>query len=305
MIDVLPAPWIWPRRALRFAGRVLGSFLRNRGLLLAGGVGYNALLSLVPFLALIVAALSTFFDEARILAVLRSELTELVPQHADTIVEAAATFLRDQARTSLVSVVLLVFFSSLAFRMLEEAVAAIFHTTLETGRRSVWVSAVLPYVAMLLVTFALFAMTLLTHVLDAVGERSIRIFAADRSLESAVEWVLRIFNFLGLVLLFAAIYRVLPVVRISLRRAFAGGLSAAILWRLVARFLVYFFTNLSMVNVIYGSLATVIVVLLYLEIVFVILLLGAQLIAELEASAAAGLPWYERPPGRVARPPPP
>ncbi len=63
----------------------------------------------------------------------------------------------------------------------------------------------------------------------------------------------------------------------------------------VARFLVYFFTNLSMANVIYGSLATAVVTLLYLEIASIILLLGAQVIAELEASAAAGLPWYERP----------
>jgi membrane protein len=57
-------PWRWLRRLLLFAGRVLRSFARNRGILLAGGVGYNALLSLVPFLTLTVAALSIFFDEA-------------------------------------------------------------------------------------------------------------------------------------------------------------------------------------------------------------------------------------------------
>jgi uncharacterized BrkB/YihY/UPF0761 family membrane protein len=61
--------------------------------------------------------------------------------------------------------------------------------------------------------------------------------------------------------------------------------------------MVYFFANLSMVNVLYGSLATVVVVLLSLEVVFIILLLGAQVIAELEASSAAGMRWYERPPG--------
>jgi uncharacterized BrkB/YihY/UPF0761 family membrane protein len=55
-----------------------------------------------------------------------------------------------------------------------------------------------------------------------------------------------------------------------------------------------------MVNVLYGSLATVIVVLLSLEIVFVILLFGAQVIAELEASSTAGLRWYEEP--RQVRP---
>jgi YihY family inner membrane protein len=299
VMDPLREPWISLRRLLRFAGRVLESFLRNRGLLLAGGVGYNALLSLVPFLALAVGALSVFFDEARILGMLRSELTELVPQHADTILETAETFLRNQATANVVSVALLLFFSSIAFRMMEEAVAAIFHTQVESARRSLWVSAVLPYLFMLILMIALFAMTLLTYSLDALGERSVRLFAVDRSLEYAVEWLLRLANFVGLVLLFAAIYRVLPVVRISVRRALIGGLSAAVLWRLVARFMVYFFTNISMVNVIYGSLATVIVVLLYLEIAFIILLLGAQLIAELEASSAAGLPWYEKPPGRL------
>ncbi len=294
-MDPLRDPWIWPRRLLRFAGRVLGSFLQNRGVLLAGGVGYNALLSLVPFLTLAVGGLSVFFDEARILDMLRSELTELVPQHADTILETAQTFLRHQAATSVVSVALLLFFSSIAFRMMEEAVAAIFHSPVERARRKVWISAVLPYLFMVLLMVALFAMTLLTYSLDALGQRSVRVFAVDRSLEVAVEWLLRLANFVGLALLFAAIYRVVPVVRISVRRALIGGLSAAVLWRLVARFMVYFFTNLSMVNVIYGSLATVVVVLLYLEIASIILLLGAQLIAELEASSAAGLPWYEKP----------
>jgi len=38
------------------------------------------------------------------------------------------------------------------------------------------------------------------------------------------------------------------------------------------------------------------VVLLFLETAVIILLLGAQVIAELEASAAAGRPWHEKPP---------
>jgi membrane protein len=88
---------------------------------------------------------------------------------------------------------------------------------------------------------------------------------------------------------------------VKLLRALIGGLAAAALWRLTAVFMVYFFTNLSMVNVLYGSLASIIVVLLSLEIAFVILLLGAQVIADLEASVTAGLPWYEQPPmGRRA-----
>jgi membrane protein len=300
VLDTLREVPTWSSRVLRFAGRVVGSFLRNRGILLAGGVGYNALLSLVPFLAVVLAVLTLFFDERRILEVLAAELGELVPQHADTILEAASTFLQSKAPKNVVSVVALLFFSSIAFRMLEEAVAAIFHTPLEAAtRRRAWVSAVLPYLFIVLLVAALFAMTVVTYTLDALGERSVRVFAVDRSLETPVAWLLGTVNFVGLVLAFAAIYHVLPVVRISVRRALVGGLIAAVLWRLVARFLVYFFTNISMANVIYGSLATAVVTMLYLEILFIILLLGAQVIAELEASAAAGRSWWERPPGRV------
>ncbi len=288
-------PWVWPGRLLRFAGRVGGSFLGNRGLLLAGGVGYNALLSLVPFLAVVVSLLSLAFDEEQILAVLRAEVAELVPQHAGTVVDAARTFIEAGGPTGAFTALALVFFSSIAFRMLEEAVATIFHTSVGGVRRRVWVSAVLPYLTIAIVVAALFALPVAPYSLDALGERSVRIFGVGRSLAGPVAWVVGVLNFVGLVLAFAAIYHVLPVVRISIRRALVGGLTAAVLWRGVARFLVYFFTNVSMANVIYGSLATAVITLLYLEIASIILLVGAQVIAELEASAAAGLPWWEQP----------
>jgi membrane protein len=46
--------------------------------------------------------------------------------------------------------------------------------------------------------------------------------------------------------------------------------------------LVWYYAVISMVNLIYGSLATVVVALLSIEAVSLILLLGAQVIAELE-----------------------
>ena len=295
-------PWVWTRRVLRFAWRVVTSFFHNRGFLLAGGVAYNALLSLVPFLAVVLSVFSSFFDEDRILEVLRAEVAELIPQHTDAILDTARTFLAHRAPTGVLSFALLLFFSSIAFRMLEEAVAVMFHTSIEHPRRRFWVSAVLPYLFMVVLAAALVVLTFVTHVLDALGERSLRVLGVSRSLAPAAARAATLLNFAGLVLLFGAVYRVLPVVRVSVRRALAGGLFAAVLWRLVARFLVYYFTNVSLLPVIYGSLASVIVVLLYLEIVFVILLLGAQAIAELEASAAAKLPWWERPSGRVVHP---
>lgn len=89
-------------------------------------------------------------------------------------------------------------------------------------------------------------------------------------------------------LLFAGLYRLLPVAKVSLRRALLGGLGAALVWRFVGMLMAYYVTNLSSVNVLYGSMATVVVVLLFLEVAFIILLVGAQAIAELERSERTG-----------------
>jgi len=61
-----------------------------------------------------------------------------------------------------------------------------------------------------------------------------------------------------------------------------GGITAAFLWELTRHGLVWYFSTLSFVNVVYGAFATVIIILLTLEAAAIILLFGAQVIAEYE-----------------------
>jgi len=283
----------WIARLARFAFHVASSFLHNRGILLAGGVAYNALLSVVPFLTLALQALSLFFDRGHILGILRAELRVMVPPTAEAIIlQAAADFLDHQATASVVSVALLLFFSSLAFRMLEQAVAAIFHTSSQGAHRHFLVSALLPYLFILVMGVTLFVLTFITSTLDLLTQLPAQFMALDLSVQPLTSALLWVASGLGLVLMFTGIYWVLPVVKISVKRALIGGLCATGLWLVVARFLVYYFANISMVSVIYGSLATTVVLLLFMEVAFIILLLGAQVIAELQAAAVEGKPWW-------------
>ena len=74
----------------------------------------------------------------------------------------------------------------------------------------------------------------------------------------------------------------MPVGKLSLRHALIGGITAALLWEITRHILVWYFSTLSLVNVIYGAFATVIIILLSLEAAAIIVLLGAQVIAEYE-----------------------
>ena len=72
------------------------------------------------------------------------------------------------------------------------------------------------------------------------------------------------------------------MVRVRFRHALIGGITATVLWEITRRVLVWYYAVISMVNVIYGSIAITVVALLSIEVVALILLLGAQVIAELE-----------------------
>ena len=87
---------------------------------------------------------------------------------------------------------------------------------------------------------------------------------------------------LGLV---TAIYLVMPVGRISWRHALMGGVAACLLWELARHVLVWYYDTLSQIQVVYGSFATAVAVLLSVEIAAILLLLGAQVIANFERSA--------------------
>jgi hypothetical protein len=79
----------------------------------------------------------------------------------------------------------------------------------------------------------------------------------------------------GLILVLTSIYLIMPPRgHISLRHALVG--------RATRHILLWYFSTLSVVGVVYGSLATTIVGLLSLEIASILLLLGAQVIAEYE-----------------------
>ncbi|MFG6178386.1 YihY/virulence factor BrkB family protein [Halomonas sp. THAF12] len=279
-------------RVACFTWRVLGAFLRNRGILLAGGVGYNILLSIVPLFALLVVLLAQVVNEQQLLTVLAIQARHLAPAHAEVLLDAVRSLLDSRDAIGLLGLPVLLVFSSFAFRMLEDALALIFHAPDAHAGRSVWVSVLMPYAFMVVLGAGLMGLTLLVSLADAVNTLWMALLGRELPLAGLSNTALNLTSFAGVFLLFSAIYKVMPVVQVALRRALVGGFVAALLWEGARLLLIYYFAHLSFVNAVYGSLATLIVVLLTLEAGAIILLLGAQVIAELERNARLGLPWH-------------
>ncbi len=265
-----------------FARRVLKGFQANQGLLLAGAVAYYALLSVVPLLILVVIALSHWVDQAELLSTLGRYLEWVLPGQSGAIVTELANFVQHRDVIGWLLLVTMLFFSSLAFTVLEKAMAVIFLHRFQVRRRHFLVSALLPYLYILSLGFGLLVVTLVSGGIQAMGDNSIEFLGWEWSLEGVSGVLLYVLGLAGEILLLTSIYMVMPVGRLLWRHALVGGVTATLLWEITRRVLVWYFSTLSTVSVVYGSLTTAIVVLLSLEIAATLLLLGAQVISEYE-----------------------
>ena len=131
----------------------------------------------------------------------------------------------------------------------------------------------------------LLLVTLVAGALDALADKHIVILGWDLGLAITSRIGLYLSGITGMVIMLTSLYLVMPVGRISIRYALAGGITATILWEIIRHALVWYYSNISLVNVIYGSLATAVVALLSIEVAVIIVLLGAQVIAEFERSS--------------------
>ena len=265
-----------------FVLSVIKQFRANQGVLLAGAVAYYTLLSLVPLLILILMALSHVIPQDRLLLTLSEYLEFVVPGQSTAIVEEVRTFLAQKQVVGSVLFVTMLFFSALAFTILENAMSVIFYHRVKIRRRHFLVSAVMPYLFILFLGVGLLIVTVLSGILQFVGTRSIMILGQPRSLDQVSIVLLYVVGVTGELLLLTAIYFVMPVGRLSFRHALIGGATATILWEMMRHILAWYYTTMSQIQLVYGSLTTAIAVLLSVEIGALVLLVGAQVIAEYE-----------------------
>ena len=260
------------RDPLGFAKQTVRAFRANQGLILAGGVAYYTLLSILPLMILLVIILSHVLDAERLMATLARYLDIVVPGQSRSLIAELHAFIAHREVMGWTLAITLIFFSSLAFSVLENAMSVIFYHRVLRKRRPFVVSALIPYLYILFLGIGLLVVTLVASALQALGLTTLDLLGHDLSLSIVSRVLLYLIGVLGEVLVLASIYFVMPVGRLSWRHALIGGVSAAVLWEISRHVLVWYLATLSQVRTVYGSLTTVIVVLLF----------GAQVIAEYE-----------------------
>ena len=270
------------KHPLAFVLQTLKGFQKNQGILLAGAIAYYALLSVVPFLILTVLALSHLVERAELLETLRRYLEWLIPSQSTALLMDLNRFLENGAVLGVVLLVTMLFFSSLAFSVLEKSMLVIFSHRGILKQRHFLTSALLPYLLVFFLAVGLLVVTVVSISLEAMGTMSVDFLLWHWSLGGLSRALLYLLGVSAETVILSSIYYFIPVGRTALHHAVIGGFFTASLWEIIRHLLVWYFTAMSKASVVYGSLTTAVIALFSMEIIATLLLLGAQVISEYE-----------------------
>jgi YihY family inner membrane protein len=268
---------------LNFLLRVFRSFRRNQGLLLSGAIAYYTLLTIVPLSTLTLIVLSHFMEQEQLLHTISAYLDMVMPGYAVTLADHVRVFLTHRSTNGLIGFLALLFFSSLAFTVFENAMLAIFSHRHRIQHRHVLISVIIPYVYISLIGLAILSLSFIQGLLETMNDRQVTFFGWALSLEGATRIIFYLSGLITELLMITSLYLVMPIGRIKFQHALIGGLTATMLWEITRRIVVWYYKTISFVDLIYGSMASTVVFLVSIEAAAIILLLGAQIISELES----------------------
>src|SRR5215472_13098198 len=262
----------WLHSGLRIGMMVVRDFVQNLVKLQAMALAFKTLLSLAPLLAVVFSLLKAFGVHNRMEPALAEALAPL-GEKGQEITEQLIGFVDKMSASALGSVGLVTLFITVLSLMgtIEEAFNHIWRvkSPRKLARRfSDYLSAILvgPVLVFAAVTItATLQNNTITHALA-----SLQAFGA------IVLFLPRLIPYFTLWGAFTFVYMFIPNIRVRLSSAVVGGLVAAILWQTVGWAFAVFVASSTRYYVIYSSFAILLLFLLWLQVGWVIVLLGAQ-----------------------------
>lgn len=239
----------------------------------AGYLTYISLLSLVPMLAVVFAMMSAFpmFAELRE-TIQHFVFSNFVPAAGDVVQQNIQGFIDNASKTTAIGVAALAVTAMLLISAIDENFNHIWRVT----QKRRWSVAFCTYWMILTLGPILAGASL--AVTSYVT--SMRLFQGDNFF-GAGAMLLGMLPFLLSTLMFVVFYMVVPNKQVRFGHALFGGLVAAVLFELAKRGFAFYITQFPSYQAIYGALATVPILFVWVYLSWMIALFGAELTASL------------------------
>ena len=238
---------------------------------MAAGISYYGLLSLFPLILGLLAILGFFLPSEAVQQVLFDLFSNIFPGSIDWLEENIKNLIRLRGPIGIVGLIGLIWAGSAFFGAVSRAINRTWGVRKDRPyhlRKLRDLSMVLGIVILMLMSMGL------TSLLSILSQ-------SDISLPSGVlDFALGLLSFLAALAVFSIVYRYVPNTRVQWRYVWPGALAAAIAFEIAQILFATYLTAWANYDQIYGQVASLVVLLVWVYFAAVIVIIGSELSAQ-------------------------
>ena len=251
---------------------------------LAGGISFNLLLAAVPFVLLVATGLSYLLGltaesaSDEIAHIVNTLLPVAAESASEPIIALVTGIVRQRGRVQIFSAIVFVWFSTRLFGSLRSVLAEVFDIEHE---RSIIGGKIFDIKITIVSMLLIVGYTVLTAYLAFATSRGI-VVLSDLGIRQSVMggleyWIGRLLGFVSITLLFFSLYKFLPLRRIRWRMAMVGALFGALMFEIARQVFAVVIGQFSVGSIYTGTVAAVIIIVLWVYYGSLIFILGGEL----------------------------
>ncbi len=271
----------WLKEVLKnlgFLWRTLKKFNDDNGFFLSSGIAFNILITLIPFIMLLLALFGTYlYNDQEVLSHIRDYIRNVVPALDPKIMKNLADVIRNRQIVGIVGLAGLLWFSTGVFSSLRIALNIVFRVENNRGMlRGFGIDLLMILLAGMLFLGSMALSSAVTFLQGYEGH-------IHMAIGPTVQWILKyLLPFFLTISMFFLIYKIVPNELIHLKSALQAAFFTGLLWESAKHLFAWYVTHLAGYSIFYGSLSTVIVSVLWVYYSATILLLGGEFVYFLE-----------------------
>ena len=246
-------------------------FNQNKLAQAAGYLTYSTMLAIVPLIMVVFSIFSAFPVFNEVTGALKEFIfTNFAPSASDMVGQYIDEFVNNSKKMSAVGIISLIVVALMLINSIDRTLNSIWQ---DTGTRPIFTSFAIYWLILtlgpLLVGVSIAASTYVKAMFESAAS-----FSFGLKLLSFVP-------FLSTWFIFTMIYMVVPNKKVSIKHSAAGALIAAVFFTLGKQAFAWYIVTFPSYQLIYGAMATLPIMLLWIQLSWTFVLLGAQLAAVL------------------------
>ena len=246
-------------------------FNQNKLTQAAGYLTYSTMLAIVPLIMVVFSIFSAFPVFNEVTGALKAFIfTNFAPSASDMVGQYIDEFVNNSKKMSAVGIISLIVVALMLINSIDRTLNSIWY---DTETRPIFTSFAIYWLILtlgpLLVGVSIAASTYVKAMFESAAN-----FSFGLKLLSFVP-------FLSTWFIFTMIYMVVPNKKVSIKHSAAGALIAAVFFTLGKQAFTWYIVTFPSYQLIYGAMATLPIMLLWIQLSWTIVLLGAQLAAVL------------------------